>query len=185
MEKNPEEGSGGPKDWAAALRQFFKEKRILAKPPTLVLRAKKWSRRHKPVIVTTVIAAALTLLLVIAGLVSAILLITREKNRTQEALREAKDNYEKAEQNRRRAEANFQNALNAVDRMLTPLSSQQLAGDPQMEPVRRKILEDALQFLENFRQENSADPVVRPEMAQAYARLASVNARLGHPNPAK
>jgi serine/threonine protein kinase/Tfp pilus assembly protein PilF len=185
MEKKPEERYGAAKDLADDLRRFLEDKPILAKPPTLALRAKKWSRRHKPVIMTTMIAAALTLLLVIVGLVTAILLITQEKNRTQEALREAKDNFEEAEQNRRRAEANFQNALNAVDRMLTPLSSEQLAGVPKMEPVRRKILEDALQFLENFRQENSADPVVRPEMAQAYARLASVNAALGHSEQAE
>ncbi len=185
MEKKPEERYGAAKDLADDLRRFLEDKPILAKPPTLALRAKKWSRRHKPVIMTTMIAAALTLLLVIAGLVGAIMLITQEKNRTQDALREAKSNFESAEQNRRRAEANFQNALNAVDRMLTPLSSQQLAGVPEMEPVRRKILEDALQFLENFKQENSADPRVRPEMAQAYARLASVNGALGHPDQAE
>jgi hypothetical protein len=123
--------------------------------------------------------------LVVAGLIAAILLITQEKNRTQDALQEAKQNFEKAEENRRRAEANSQNALDAVDRMLTPLSSQQLAGNPQMEPVRRKILEDALQFLENFKQENSADPGIRPVMAQAYARLATVSGALGHPEQAE
>jgi tetratricopeptide (TPR) repeat protein len=138
------------------------------------------SRRHKPVIVTTMIAGALMLVLVIAGLIAAILLITQEKNRTQDALLEAKDNFERAEQNCQRAETNFQNALNAVDRMLTPLSAEQLAGAPQMEPVRRKILHDALQFLEKFQRENNADPGGRPQMAQAYARLASVNAALGH-----
>src|SRR5216684_5094999 len=108
MEKKPEERYGAAKDLADDLRRFLEDKPILAKPPTLALRAKKWSRRHKPVIITTLIAGALTLALVIAGLIAAIMLITQEKNRTQDALREAKSNFESAEQNRRRAEANFQ-----------------------------------------------------------------------------
>src|SRR5207244_5865295 len=100
MEKKPEERYGAAKDLADDLRRFLEDKPILAKPPTLALRAKKWSRRHKPVILTTMIAAALTLVLVIAGLVAAILLISQAKNRTQDTWREAQDNFERAEQNR-------------------------------------------------------------------------------------
>jgi serine/threonine protein kinase/Flp pilus assembly protein TadD len=185
MEKKPEERYGSARDLADDLRRYLEDKPILAKPPTLALRARKWSRRHKPVIITTMVAAALALLLVIGGLVGAIFWVTQEKNRTQDALREAKANFETAEANRRRAEANFQRALDALDRMLAPLKAHELAGSPKLEPVRRKILEDALQYLENFKQEYSSDPAVRPEMAQAYARLASINAALGHSDQAE
>jgi hypothetical protein len=186
MEKKPEERYGAAKDLADDLRRFLEDKPILAKPPTLTLRAKKWSRRHKPVVMTAVIAVALILPLVIAGLVAAILLITREKNRTQEALKEAKANFETAEENRRRAEANFQNALIAVDQMVSRASEEQLAGVPQMDPFRRNILEDALHFLETVIQENSTDPAMPSKMAPAYfVRVAYIQAALGPPDQAQ
>ena len=48
-----------------------------------------------------------------------------------------------------------------------------------MEPVRRALLEKALQFYQGFLQEKSTDPVVRRETARAYDRTAAIYEWLG------
>src|SRR5207302_11398005 len=73
-----------------------------------------------------------------------------------------------AESERARADGNLQKARDAVDQMLTEVGQKQLAKVPQMEPVRRALLEKALQFYQGFLQEKSGDPAVMRETAWAY-----------------
>jgi tetratricopeptide (TPR) repeat protein len=80
---------------------------------------------------------------------------------------------------RTHAEANYQKALAAVDRMLTRVGQQHLADVPEMEGVRRDILEDALQFCRQLLDERTDDPQIRQETGRAYARTAAIYALLG------
>src|SRR5262249_50888107 len=94
---------------------------------------------------------------------------------------EVRQQRDEAETQWRRAESNFQSALAAVDKMLTRVSQEDqfLANEPRLELLRRKLLEDAVQFYQGFLQEKRTDPAVRRETASAYLRLGDLQKRLG------
>ena len=85
----------------------------------------------------------------------------------------------KAVVERGRAEGWFQHARDAVDQMLTHLAEVELADVPQMEPVRKKMLEEALVFCQGFLKEKRDDRSVRQQAGLAYRRLGDILELLG------
>ena len=80
-EKNPGQRYETAQELADDLQRFLESKPILAKPPTLLDRASKWSRRHRSVVAS---AVALLVMAVIALSISTVLIL-REQTRTDEA----------------------------------------------------------------------------------------------------
>src|SRR5262249_10872821 len=78
-----------------------------------------------------------------------------------------------------KALVNFGRATEAVKRMLTRVAQDELIDIPWMEPVRKGLLEDALQLYEQLLTERSADPEIRLAKAQAHLALAWINGRYG------
>jgi serine/threonine protein kinase/Flp pilus assembly protein TadD len=66
MEKNPTERYGTARELADDLERFLKDEPIRARRPPLLVRLRKWGRRHRPV-VASLAAVALTLLAVAAA----------------------------------------------------------------------------------------------------------------------
>jgi Flp pilus assembly protein TadD/serine/threonine protein kinase len=64
--KEPEARYATAQELAADLERFLKDEPIRARRPTLVQRARKWARRHKPVVVTAT-TLLLTMLLLAGG----------------------------------------------------------------------------------------------------------------------
>src|SRR5947207_4142045 len=89
MEKNPADRYATAQELADDLERYLRDEPIRAKRPTLVQRARKWSRRHQPVVTTAAAAAALLVLLVLSGLMISNRAITAEQARTEEALKAA------------------------------------------------------------------------------------------------
>jgi tetratricopeptide (TPR) repeat protein len=131
------------------------------------------------------VAAAVALLVVsVIGLTASTVLILREQGETAAALTQAQVNLQTAEEQRERAEANFQKARDAVDSMLTE-AAEKLADVPQMEQVRRALLEDALEFYQGFLDERGDDPDVQSEAGRAYRRVGDIRRMLGEINAAE
>jgi tetratricopeptide (TPR) repeat protein/tRNA A-37 threonylcarbamoyl transferase component Bud32 len=84
-----------------------------------------------------------------------------------------------ADQQRVRAERNFARAKEAVDEMLTRIGQDRLAHIPQMEKVRRDLLQKALVFYDQFRAEGGNDPASRWDVGRAYQRVADIQRMLG------
>ena len=57
--------------------------------------------------------------------------------------------------------------------------AEDLQSVPHMEQIRRRLLEDGLEFYQGFLNENSTDPDVRHETARAYMRVGSIQLELG------
>ena len=72
------------------------------------------------------------------------------------------------------AEENLRLAQDAVDQTLTELGSEELANVPQMEAVRRRILETARTFYLEFQKREPSDPDLRMEPALAHRRLGDI-----------
>lgn len=75
---------------------------------------------------------------------------------------------------RDRAERNFEEALEAVDTMLTKVGAERLSNVPRMDEVRRELLESALAFQQRLLEQRRGDPALRVETALAHGRVGTV-----------
>jgi serine/threonine-protein kinase len=125
-------------------------------------RLAQWGRHHRPV-VTGLAALFLT---AVAALAVTTVLVGRER------LREA--------QQRKRAEVNLVRARDAVDQMLSEVGAIELADVPQMETARKRLLEKALGFYQEFLSERHDDSALAIEVGRAHSRLAAVQDLLGN-----
>jgi eukaryotic-like serine/threonine-protein kinase len=150
------------------LQRFLADEPIRATPPSRLKRAAKWSRRHR----TAVASAAVLLVVAVVTLSVSTVLIWR-------AGAEAVQQRNAAQAQSARAEANFRLARDALDQMLTRVAAVELGGEAQMEKVRQALLEDGLQFHEQFFRQKADDPSVRADAGHAYIRVGHINALLG------
>jgi tetratricopeptide (TPR) repeat protein/tRNA A-37 threonylcarbamoyl transferase component Bud32 len=147
------------------LQRFAAGKPILARPIGRLRRLARWARRAP-------LAAALLgafLMALASGLTAAGVLWWRAEANLSEARRQ----YSRAEESARDARA-------AVEQMLSEVGEERLKNIPEMEPVRRALLEKAAVFYEKFLQERGDDPAVREEAARSYGRVGLINQQLGH-----
>jgi hypothetical protein len=122
--------------------------------------AAKWSRRRWQVVV----AAGVLLLLAVAGLAVSNVLIMQEQARTQAALD--------------RAESNFNRAHQVLD-FFTNIGVEELANKPEMQGLRRKMLEASLAYYEDFIDQRQDDPSSQAELAATHLRLATILEQIG------
>jgi WD40 repeat protein/serine/threonine protein kinase len=69
LEKNPAERYGTAQELADDLERFLKDEPIRAKRPSLLQRARKWARRHRPVVASVIVATAVVLAIALVALV--------------------------------------------------------------------------------------------------------------------
>src|SRR5262249_55151408 len=81
MAKRVDERYATARELAEDLRRFLDQKPILARRPTLLERAAKWSRRHKGVVTSAVVI----LVLLALGFAASTVLIAREQANTRAA----------------------------------------------------------------------------------------------------
>jgi serine/threonine-protein kinase len=184
LQKEPRKRYPSAGALAADLRRFLANEPINARPTSLWERTWKWARRRPA------IAALVGVSAVAAGALFAVILIAnvrlqaerdyaREQERTAMLQRDkAAAARAEAEKQFQRAEANFRRARAAVDQV-TEVAEKELAGVPQMDPVRRRLLEQALRLYKEFAQQKGNDPAVRQEVARAYQRVGEIQGSLG------
>ncbi len=164
--------------FAADVERHLRDEPVLACPPAPGYRLRKFVHRNRVPVLAGVLAAAA----LVAGVVGTTLGLVRATDamgQKDSALAAAKANENQAKAAQEDAQENLKDALAAVDQMLTRVSQERLAGVPQMEPVRRDLLQGALKFYQKFLQKNGDDPGIRRETAQAYGRVAQIQRQLG------
>ncbi len=186
MEKNPADRYATAQELADDLERFLKDEPIRAKRPSRLQRARKWGRRHQPVVWSATVSAAVLLVLVAVIMVVSNVRITREAGEKANALAAAKASEQDAKtkeglakEAQQAAVENLKDALAAVDQMLTRVAEERLVYAPQMEPIRRELLQDALKFYNKFLLKNGDNPAIRRETALAYRRMGSLHYQLG------
>ncbi len=148
---------------AMDLTRHLNSEPVVARPPSAAYRFQKLARRHRVALVTGCAFA----LVCVFGFIAVLW-----------QWRRADINARAEASQRERAETNFQNAREAIDRMFIRVADE-LADQPRMEQVRRKLLEDALQFYEGFLKQRAADPSVQQGAALAYLRVGDIYDKLG------
>jgi tetratricopeptide (TPR) repeat protein len=162
--REPERRYASAQDLADDLERFLENRPIHAVRPTPRERLTMWCGRHKPMLMA---AAALGMLAAV-GLIACSIIIWREKEATKASAAEA-------QVQRRRAEANFTQALLGAWSLLQPLEEAR-PGDnsPRAMALRQELLKRAARFYLAFVHEESKDPIVRFESARACELLAGV-----------
>ncbi len=84
-----------------------------------------------------------------------------------------------AEQARVEAEGNFELAREAVDSMLKEVAVEWMADVPQLEQMRRQLLEQALTFYEDFLRAKTHDARIAYEVGSIYRNVGYVQNLLG------
>jgi hypothetical protein len=183
--KDPIERYATSQELADDLERFLADKPILARRPSLLVRAVKWSRRHRPAVV-----AALVLLVVgFLGLAMSTAIIWREHAATKAAYEREREAHERereahererqkaqeASQERALAQQSFVQARRNLE-FFTLLSEEDLAHRPGLQRVRRRLLEAALAYHKSFIEQHSAqadgDIALQTEVASSYSRIA-------------
>jgi tetratricopeptide (TPR) repeat protein len=155
---------------ARDLKRYLTGEAVEACPPSAGYRLRKYAWKHKKALAA--VGAFAVLLLAATGVSIGL---------ASWALRER----DRARERNQAAEANFQRALEAVDQMLTRVAEGPLTRVPQMEPVRRDLLRNALRFYQDFLRERGDGLVVRSEAARAYTRVGRIQFQLGERNEAE
>ncbi len=155
---------------------------IAARRPGLGRQARAYLRRHP----SQALGALFALLLIVGGPLvyaqvqrGARLRIEDANRRTELANADLALALAEAESQRDRAEHNFDQALAAVDTMLTKVGAERLSNVPRMDEVRRELLESALAFQTELLEQRAGDPALRRETARAHGRVGSVLEQLG------
>lgn len=87
--------------------------------------------------------------------------------------------WQEAARQKAQAVANLDKARQAVDALLTEVSESTLLNQPQLEPLRRDLLEKALKFYEDLSTQGTEDPELQAGLASAAFRVGRIKQLLG------
>jgi hypothetical protein len=166
IDKHPADRYATAREMADDLNRFLRHEPIRARRATVVQRFRKWLRRHPSV---PVAAAVLLVLLTAASLVSAVL-IRDEQAKTRQA-------YELEQHRAREADERFRLARRAVDDMIQT-AERELADNPHLQGLRKKLLESALAYYQEFINQRSDDSAIQAELAVTRDKVQQILADL-------
>jgi eukaryotic-like serine/threonine-protein kinase len=168
LQKEPSKRYASAGDLANDLRRHLNGETILARPASTLERVLKWAMRH-PTLAALWTVSTSALVAVLAVVLVYNVRLQRQRDATEER--------------RREAVASLRKAREAADLMLTRVADEKLLDVPNMTPLRRRLLEDALQVYQDLALLASDDPDARCDTARAHRRLAIAYGDLGQGSP--
>ncbi len=184
------------------LTNLLEGRAIAMRPLGALERAWRWARLHP----ARTLAVALGVLVAVGGPVSYGVLQARAAHQQRELNSEltaanaeierrgqdlARTNdqlesaLERATLERQRAQTNFDRARLAVEQMLAETGADALADVPKMQPVRRKLLEKALEFYSQMQAEAAGGPELERERAYTERSIGDLLNELGRYDEAR
>jgi serine/threonine-protein kinase len=156
LAKRPERRYPSAEELGRDVQRWLADEPVRAYREPWHVRLGRAARRHK----TLVTGLGALLLTAVVALALSTVLINRQKAR---------------------AEANFQLALDAVDRFFVQVSEDRLLNEPALQPLRKELLQTAREFDERFVAENATDPARQADLAKALYMLAKITAEIDDP----
>ena len=161
VSKNPADRYATAQEFADDLHRFLDNQPILARRPNLVQRTRKWAQRHPSVIW----AAVLLLAFLSAGSIVSAVVINGERKR-------ADQQRDRADKRADEAEKRFLVARRSVDDMIEV--SDVLVDKPDMGGLRKRLLESALDYYQQFIEQHRDDPKVRDDLVSTQERVKTI-----------
>jgi serine/threonine protein kinase len=163
VSKNPADRYASAGELASDLRRYLEHKPILARRPSPIERARKWSRRHPDLVA----AGVLLLLVCVAGLLVSNRMIADEKAKTVAALGGERQRAEEAEKR-------YQQARQVVA-LLVQVGEEELAyAPPPLQKVRKRLLEMALSYYQDFIESQQGNADARAEVTEGKDRVRRI-----------
>ncbi len=162
VSKAPTDRYASAGEMAADLCRFLEDRPIAARRPSWIDRARKWIRRHPAYFRAAIVFLVFSV--IVLGITT--LAVAREQSLTKRALVSEKQRAEEAEQR-------FQLARRSADEMIR-IANEELGDTPQMQAVRKRLLETALVFYQEFMEQRRDDPSARAELEQTRTRVKAI-----------
>ena len=185
LQKEPHKRYSTARELADELRRFLRGEPIRARAVGRLERGWRWCKRN-PVVagLTSAVAAAL-----IAGTVVSSYFAAEANDRAvseskakQDALTQkgvADENARRAEGNAQRADKNAEEARTAIDRYVDTVLEGELLKDDRFQPLRKKLLSDALGYYKTYIESHKHDLTERRDLAKALRRVGSISRDTG------
>ena len=158
---------------AADLEKYLADEPVSAYSEPWIIRARRWTRRHRTAVTATV--AALAVATVGLGAVSAVQ--TKARNDLAGKNGDLRNANASLEVQRRRAEDRESQAIEAVKRFRDAVADEpELKNSPSLGTLRNRLLKTPLTYFRSLRARLEADHDTRPE---SLARLAQASFDLG------
>ncbi|HWB12574.1 MAG TPA: serine/threonine-protein kinase [Pirellulales bacterium] len=155
LRKTPAERYASAAELADDLRRFLDNRPILARRPTPIDRARKWSRRHPSVVVATVLL--LTVCLVALAISNR--MIAQEQAKTAQRANEAEELFRQARQ--------------TVD-VFVKVSEDELADNFYMAQTRKRLLLTALGFYQDLIEQRRGDAASQADLAATEQKVKGI-----------
>jgi serine/threonine-protein kinase len=177
-------------DLAGDVSRWLADEPVTAYREPRVARAWRWVRQHRGGVTAAVAVLAVT---AVFSVLSAVVLTAaneRERRATalaveneQEACRlkdEAERQRDEAKKQRDKAAHNYKLAREAVDRFFTQISENTLLNKAGLQPLRKQLLQTALEFYQRFVKERAddPDPDLQAELGSTLYRLAGLTSEI-------
>jgi serine/threonine protein kinase/tetratricopeptide (TPR) repeat protein len=157
LEKHRDRRYDSANGLAQDIQRYLHDEPVQARPPSAWYRLRKFSRRHRAGMAIGSLGAALVVLGV-AGLAVNNWMVTREKER---------------------ADRNLEQARAAVNEYFNLISDDPDLKAKGLEPLRRKLLQAARKHYAEFLKDNGDRPELREELANAHLRLGLITDAFG------
>jgi serine/threonine protein kinase/tetratricopeptide (TPR) repeat protein len=158
-------------DLARDIEHHLRDEPVEARPPSGVYRFRKFARRNRAALITTTLVAAVLVIGTVASVWQAI------RARQAETVAEAERN--ESESQRRRAEANFHKARQAVDRYVVSVRDSKLLSEANYQPLRKELIESTLVYYRQFVEQYQDDPALQPDLGLTYVRIGQITEDIG------
>ena len=144
------------------LARYLKGEPILARPVGPSERAFRWCRRN-PMMASLIGSTVVFLVLAVAVTFIAYV-------KTSAALEDS--------------EVSFGQARKAVDDLFTEVSEDTLLNKPGMQPLRKRLLQRALDYYQRFVKQRGDDPAIQDELARTHFRIGRIKEEIDSPQTA-
>jgi tetratricopeptide (TPR) repeat protein len=191
LEKNRQRRYETANAFAADIRHYLYDEAVLACPPSMTYRLRKFVRRNKVALATATLVATALLVGTTAAIWQAVratqaeTAVRGERDRALAAEEQARARLDESRRAQAKARERFQLARSAVDEFLTRVSESPEMKAHALEALRSKLLETAADFYEKFVREAAGDLEVRAERGRGYNRLGELYGRTGRSDRAE
>lgn len=138
--------------FAADVQRYLDNEPVQACPPTVIYRLRKLASKHR-----VALSALTTVVLAMMIGTSVSIWQALEANKARQA----------TDEQRQLAEADFEKAVEAVDRMLSQVGNKKLDGISGVLPLRESLVDDAESFYRELEGRRPNDARIRRRMAEA------------------
>jgi tetratricopeptide (TPR) repeat protein len=164
LHKEPRRRYASAGDLADDLRRFLRKEPIRARPVGVLGRTWRWCRR-RPAVAGLLAALVVVMLGSVIGL-AALWLLAEERAKL-------------AEQRQAESDESLRRGRRAIDRYFTTVSEEELLNVDGMQPLREKLLREAVNSYQEFLDQHQDNPRLQEEVAIARRYLARIKSHQG------